>query len=83
MPITLRDVAFANRIWMLPMRQYSAGDDGLPSDWHLVHVGARAVGGVGLILVESTTSAPTTAAPELTWASGTHSRPCFATWSSM
>ena len=58
MPITLRDVTIANRIWMSPMCQYSANDDGLPTDWHLVHYGARAMGGVGLILVESTAIGP-------------------------
>ena len=57
-PITLREVTIANRIWMSPMCQYSARDDGIPTDWHLVHYGARAVGGVGLILVESTAIAP-------------------------
>lgn len=39
---------------MSPMCQYSAGTDGVATDWHLVHYGARAVGGVGLIIVEAT-----------------------------
>ncbi|MEK8174538.1 hypothetical protein NKH77_52565 [Streptomyces sp. M19] len=43
-----------NRVWMSPMAQYSAGADGIPTDWHLVHYGARAIGGVGLVMVEST-----------------------------
>ena len=39
---------------MAPMCQYSAGPDGLPTDWHLIHLGSRAVGGAGLILTEAT-----------------------------
>lgn len=58
LPLTLRDVTIPNRIWMSPMCQYSAGNDGLPTDWHLIHYGARAVGGIGLILVESTAIGP-------------------------
>lgn len=41
-----------NRIVMAPMEQYSA-ENGLISDWHLVHYGSRAIGGVGLIITES------------------------------
>jgi 2,4-dienoyl-CoA reductase-like NADH-dependent reductase (Old Yellow Enzyme family) len=51
---TLRGVTFPNRIVMPPMAQYSATIDGLPSDWHLVHYGARAVGRTGLIIIEVT-----------------------------
>jgi 2,4-dienoyl-CoA reductase-like NADH-dependent reductase (Old Yellow Enzyme family) len=43
---------------MSPMCQYSAGSDGEPTDWHLVHYGSRAVGGVGLVMVESTAVGP-------------------------
>lgn len=43
-PFTLRDVTFKNRIWVSPMCQYSS-EDGAPTDWHLVHLGSRAVGG--------------------------------------
>ncbi|MGW4591400.1 NADH:flavin oxidoreductase/NADH oxidase [Amycolatopsis thermoflava] len=57
-PLRLRDVTVANRVWMSPMAQYSAGPDGKPTDWHLVHYGARAVGGVGLIMVESAAVGP-------------------------
>ncbi|MDZ5446980.1 NADH:flavin oxidoreductase/NADH oxidase [Micromonospora sp. 4G57] len=57
-PIRLRDITIPNRIWMSPMCQYSASGDGLPTDWHLVHYGSRAVGGVGLVLVESTAVGP-------------------------
>ena len=52
-PLTIRGVTFRNRIVMSPMCQYSA-DDGLANDWHLVHIGSRAAGGVGLAMVEAT-----------------------------
>ena len=52
-PLTIRGVSFRNRIVMSPMCQYSA-DDGLANDWHLVHLGSRAAGGVGLVMVEAT-----------------------------
>ncbi|HQR30475.1 MAG TPA: oxidoreductase, partial [Anaeromyxobacteraceae bacterium] len=51
-PLTLRSVTVRNRIGMSPMCQYSAVD-GRVGDWHLVHYGARAVGGVGLVVVEA------------------------------
>lgn len=56
-PLTLRGLTFANRIFVSPMCQYSA-DDGLANDWHLVHLGARAVGGPALILFEATAVTP-------------------------
>ncbi len=52
-PLSIRGITFRNRIVMSPMCQYSA-DDGLANDWHLVHLGSRAVGGVGLVMVEAT-----------------------------
>jgi 2,4-dienoyl-CoA reductase-like NADH-dependent reductase (Old Yellow Enzyme family) len=52
-PLTIRSVTFRNRIVMSPMCQYSS-DDGLANDWHLVHLGSRAAGGVGLVVVEAT-----------------------------
>lgn len=52
-PLTIRGVTFRNRIVMSPMCQYSA-DDGFAHDWHLVHLGSRAVGGVALVFVEAT-----------------------------
>ncbi len=52
-PLTLRSVTFPNRAWVSPMCQYSARD-GLPTDWHLVHLGSRAVGGAGLVMTEAT-----------------------------
>ena len=52
-PLTLRGLTLPNRIAVSPMCQYSA-DDGLANDWHLVHLGSRAVGGAGLVIVEAT-----------------------------
>lgn len=52
-PLTIRGVTFRNRIGMSPMCQYSA-QEGMANDWHLVHLGSRAVGGAGLIMVEAT-----------------------------
>ena len=56
-PITLRDVEFRNRAWVSPMCQYSS-HEGLPTDWHLVHLGARATGGAGAVIVEATAVTP-------------------------
>ncbi len=53
-PYELKTLRLKNRIVMSPMCQYSAATDGLPSDWHLVHYASRAVGGVGLIILEAT-----------------------------
>lgn len=52
-PLTLRGVTLRNRIVMSPMCQYSA-EEGMCNDWHLVHLGSRAVGGAALIVVEAT-----------------------------
>jgi 2,4-dienoyl-CoA reductase-like NADH-dependent reductase (Old Yellow Enzyme family) len=52
-PLTIRGVTFRNRIAMSPMCQYCASE-GLANDWHLVHLGSRAVGGVALVVVEAT-----------------------------
>jgi 2,4-dienoyl-CoA reductase-like NADH-dependent reductase (Old Yellow Enzyme family) len=52
-PLTVRDVTFRNRIAVSPMCQYSS-IDGFTNDWHLVHLGSRAVGGAGLVMVEAT-----------------------------
>ncbi|WP_405160875.1 NADH:flavin oxidoreductase/NADH oxidase [Nocardia sp. NBC_01499] len=57
-PLRLREVTLPNRVWMSPMAQYAAGQDGKPNDWHLVHYGARAVGAVGLIMVEASAVGP-------------------------
>jgi 2,4-dienoyl-CoA reductase-like NADH-dependent reductase (Old Yellow Enzyme family) len=52
-PLSIRGVRFRNRIVMSPMCQYSA-EEGLANDWHLVHLGSRAVGGNALVMVEAT-----------------------------
>ncbi|MEJ2357426.1 MAG: NADH:flavin oxidoreductase/NADH oxidase [Deinococcales bacterium] len=52
-PLDLRGLRLRNRIAVSPMCQYSA-EDGFANDWHLVHLGARAVGGTGLVLTEAT-----------------------------
>ncbi|PTX90783.1 NADH:flavin oxidoreductase/NADH oxidase [Opitutus sp. ER46] len=56
-PFTLKSVTLRNRIAMSPMCMYSA-EDGVASDWHLAHYGARAAGGVGLVVVEATGVVP-------------------------
>ncbi len=56
-PIALRDVECRNRIFVSPMCQYSSRD-GFPSDWHLVHLGSRATGGAGLVMMEATAVTP-------------------------
>jgi 2,4-dienoyl-CoA reductase-like NADH-dependent reductase (Old Yellow Enzyme family) len=56
-PLQLREIVLPNRIGMSPMCQYSALE-GVASDWHFVHYGSRAVGGLGLMLVEATGVAP-------------------------
>src|SRR5690349_2085648 len=50
--LTLREITLRNRIAVSPMCQYSSVD-GFASDWHLVHLGSRAVGGAGLVLTEA------------------------------
>jgi anthraniloyl-CoA monooxygenase len=52
-PFRLRDMVLPNRVVVSPMCQYSA-KDGLPNDWHLVHLGSRAIGGAGLVYTEMT-----------------------------
>jgi 2,4-dienoyl-CoA reductase-like NADH-dependent reductase (Old Yellow Enzyme family) len=52
-PLSIREVAFRNRIAVSPMCQYSS-NDGFANDWHLVHLGSRAVGGAGLVMMEAT-----------------------------
>lgn len=53
----LRELEFKNRIFVSPMCQYSA-EDGIANAWHLVHLGARAVGGAGLVMMEATAVVP-------------------------
>jgi len=57
-PFTVRGVTLPNRIVVSPMAQYSATNEGMPTDWHLVHLGARATGGAGLVMTEMTCVAP-------------------------
>ncbi len=56
-PLVLRSLSIPNRLFMAPMCQYSARD-GLPNEWHLRHYTERALGGVGLVVVEATAVSP-------------------------
>jgi 2,4-dienoyl-CoA reductase-like NADH-dependent reductase (Old Yellow Enzyme family) len=56
-PLVIQDVTFANRVFVSPMCEYSS-TDGYATDWHLVHLGSRAVGGAGLVLTEATAVLP-------------------------
>ena len=56
-PLVIRSVTFANRVFVSPMCQYSS-DNGYANEWHLVHLGSRAVGGAGLVLAEATAVLP-------------------------
>ncbi|MDP1677289.1 MAG: NADPH dehydrogenase NamA [Bacteroidota bacterium] len=56
-PLTIKNVTLKNRIVVSPMCQYSSVD-GFANDWHLVHLGSRAVGGAGLIFTEATSVSP-------------------------
>lgn len=56
-PLKIRGLELKNRIVLSPMQQYSS-EDGLANDWHLVHLGSRAVGGAGLIMTESASVNP-------------------------
>src|SRR5438477_1457597 len=55
--LTIRDLKFANRAFVSPMCEYSSAD-GYANDWHLVHLGSRAVGGAGLVMTEATAVLP-------------------------
>lgn len=58
-PMRIRGLEIPNRIWMSPMCQYSCeSQDGVPTNWHLVHLGTRASGGAGLIMAEATAVTP-------------------------
>ena len=56
-PLSLKSITLKNRIAISPMCQYSA-IDGFANDWHLVHLGSRAIGGAGLIIQEATSVSP-------------------------
>src|SRR5438105_420681 len=56
-PLTLKSITLRNRIGVSPMCMYSS-EEGVANDWHLVHLGARAVGGAGLVIAEATAVSP-------------------------
>ena len=56
-PLSIRDLTFANRLFVSPMCEYSSAD-GFANDWHFVHLGSRAVGGAGLVMTEATAVLP-------------------------
>ncbi|MFS0793271.1 NADH:flavin oxidoreductase/NADH oxidase [Microbacterium sp. 1P10AE] len=56
-PLTIRGIEMRNRLWVSPMCQYSAVD-GLPNDWHHVHLAQFAAGGAGLVIAEATAVSP-------------------------
>jgi 2,4-dienoyl-CoA reductase-like NADH-dependent reductase (Old Yellow Enzyme family) len=56
-PLTIRGITFPNRVFVSPMCEYSS-TDGFANDWHLVHLGGRAVGGAGLVFTEATAVTP-------------------------
>lgn len=70
-PFSLRDLTLDNRIVVSPMAQYSAENGGVAGDWHLMHIGALAVSGPGLIIMEATGVQP----------SGRVSPVCLGLWS--
>jgi len=58
-PIKIRDLEIRNRLWVSPMCMYSCeNQDGIVGDWHLVHLGSRAIGGAGLVMAEATGVSP-------------------------
>lgn len=58
-PLTVRGVTIRNRLWVAPMCQYSIEQkDGVPRDWHLVHLGSLAAGGAGLVIAEASAVSP-------------------------
>lgn len=57
-PFECRDVTARNRIMLSPMCQYTCDPDGMAKDWHLVHLGARAAGGAGIVMTEATAVDP-------------------------
>src|SRR5690348_14720683 len=55
--LKIRDLSFRNRIAVSPMCEYSS-EDGFANDWHLVHLGSRAVGGAAIVFTEATAVSP-------------------------
>jgi 2,4-dienoyl-CoA reductase-like NADH-dependent reductase (Old Yellow Enzyme family) len=56
-PFQIREITFRNRVFVSPMCQYSS-DEGIPTDWHMVHLGSRAVGGAAAVIIEATAVSP-------------------------
>jgi len=56
-PLKIRDIELKNRIAVSPMCQYSS-ENGMPTDWHFIHLGSRAVGGAALVMMEATAVSP-------------------------
>ncbi|MGZ3823230.1 MAG: oxidoreductase, partial [Mucilaginibacter sp.] len=52
-PLKIKSIEFKNRIAVSPMCEYSS-EDGFATDWHLVHLGSRAIGGAALVITEAT-----------------------------
>ena len=85
-PFSLRGMTLVNRVAVAPMDMYSAAD-GTPSDFHLVHLGARALGGAGLVFTEMTCVSPEariarvrqTSAPSMCRRGGASSSSCTGT----
>jgi 2,4-dienoyl-CoA reductase-like NADH-dependent reductase (Old Yellow Enzyme family) len=69
-PISFRSVTARNRIVVSPMCQYSARD-GLGSDWHVQHLGARSAGGAGIVFTEATLYPPWAGSLTVAWVSTT------------
>jgi len=55
--LKIGSITFRNRVFVSPMCQYSS-EDGMPNDWHMVHLGSRAVGGAGMVMVEASSVTP-------------------------
>jgi len=68
-PFAMRDITLANRVFVSPMCEYPS-TDGFANDWHLVHLGSRAVGGAGLVFTEATAVLPEGRISPQTLASG-------------
>ena len=56
-PLSIKSITLRNRVGVSPMCQYSS-EDGMATDWHLVHLGSRAVGGAALVIAEATAVSP-------------------------
>lgn len=68
-PLKIKSVEFKNRLTVSPMCMYSS-KDGFSNNWHLVHLGSRAVGGAGLIITEASAVSPKEESPQTIWEFG-------------